>query len=259
MKRIIAMTIICIMMCSSVLSVYANESKTDAEEMSVTSEQNIQNNEVSEEEDEEIPEDYIDVTSDGAGEMSDEQAERMDKFVEEYGKELNFSEDGIDTSDVNTEKLEDKYGEEVVEMMDAGIEAINEKVEEDEYAVTDNGTIYETDDEDMTVQGKYNKTSGTTYYWGRLIKESYSRANKHKKSLKTCNSANSVLASVTTAAGLFKRHPAFTFDTILSMGIDHYTSYFCKRITACNKKNIGIKYKIYWAPVYRMRTQNKSF
>lgn len=240
------------------LSVYANESKADVETTPVASEQDVQNNDVSEEEGEDLPEDYIDVTGDGVGEMTDEQAERMDQFIEEYGKHLNFSEDGIDTSDVNTEKLEDKYGEDVVEMMDAGIEAINEKVEEDEYAVTDNGTIYETDDEDMTVQGKYNKNKGTTYYWGRKIYQSYSNANKHKKSLRKCSTAAGLIGDACTLCGGFNSKKIF-LESLAALGIRAYSDKFANSIAKYNKKSYGIKYKIVWAMAYTMRTQNQKW
>ena len=107
---------------------------------------------------------YINLDDTNNGELTDEQAELMEQFVDELEKQLSYDENGINTSDVDVESLKAKYGEDVVDMMYEGIETINECVEEDLYEVTDNGTIYETEDDDMYVQGKYNKTSATTYY-----------------------------------------------------------------------------------------------
>lgn len=202
---------------------------------------------------------YINLYDTNNGELTDEQAELMEQFVDELEKQLSYDENGINTSDVDVESLKAKYGEDVVDMTYEGIETINEGVDEDLYEVTDNGTIYETEDDNMYVQGKYNKTSATTYVWGRLIKLSYSRANTQRKSLKSCNSVANTLGKVTTACSLFTKNTMFTCDAILSLGITEYTDYFCKRIKACNKKNIGIKYKIWWACFYRMRRQDASF
>ena len=201
---------------------------------------------------------YIDLDDTNHGELTDEQAELMEQFVDELGKQLNYSENGIDTSNVDVKSLESKYGEDVVGMMYEGIENINAGVEEDLYEVTDNGTIYESDDDDMYVQGKYNKNSGRTYYWGRIIYQSYTNSKKHEKSLRKCKRATDLIGEICTICG-FGGGATMYADGVAALAISTYSGHFANSIKKYNKAKYGIKYKLWWSMKYTMRTQNKGW
>ena len=201
---------------------------------------------------------YIDLDDTNNGELTDEQAELMDQFVDELGKQLTYDETGINTLDVDVESLKAKYGEDVVDTTYEGIETINEGVEEDLYEVTDNGTIYETEDDDMYVQGKYNKNSGRTYYWGRIIYQSYKNSKKHEKSLRKCKRAEDLIGEICTICG-FGGGATMYADGVAALAISKYSGNFANSIRKYNKANYGIKYKLWWSMKYTMRTQNKGW
>lgn len=200
---------------------------------------------------------YIDL-DDNEYELTEDQAELMECFIQEYENQLEFTEEGINNDNVDIDYFEKKYGDMAVEMVDDGIDIVNERIEDDELAITENGTIYEVDDTDMVVQGRYNKTSGKTYWWGRIIYQSYSNANKQKKSLKSCSKAASLIGDVCTVAG-GAGSTALWMEGVAALGIRAYSSKFASSIGKYNKKNIGIKYKIWWSMNYTMRSQNQKW
>lgn len=203
---------------------------------------------------------FIDLNNDVSYEFDDETAQKMDKFIEEFENQLEFNNDEIVTDDVNLKYFKEKYGKQLVQSVENNIEDLNKLADEGDIEITPNGTIYDANEDDMYVQGKVNINKGTTYWWGRINYVSYSNANKLKKSLGGTSGRSTVLSLVVGAGGLFKATAAVLGPFSLAFGaVSAYTTYFCKRITACNKKNKGIKYKLYWTMNYTMRTQGSSW
>ena len=227
----------------------------EKDDLSVEPEEDREEPEESEESEE--SEFYIDLDDNGY-ELTEDQAELMDCFIREYEDQLEFTEEGINNDNVDIDYFEKKYGDMVVEMVDEGIDIVNESIEDDELGITENGTIYDANDTDMVVQGCYNKTSGKTYWWGRIIYQSYKNANRQKKSIKSCAKAASLIGDVCTLSGGFGSAAIF-WEGVAALSIRTYSNKFAKSIGKYNKKDIGIKYKIWWSMKYTMRSQNQKW
>lgn len=200
-----------------------------------------------------------DILNHESGELTVKEEDVMETFIDEYEKQLVFSDNCISTENVDNQYFKEKYGEEFMNSVEKNIESVNEVVEESNLEITDEGEIFDPDDEELSVQGKYNKTSSKTHWWGREIKQNYKNAEKHKNSLKKCKRVIDAVSDVTTFFGAFSKDSRFGVEGVVSMGLSKYCGYFCKRIKACNKKNIGIKYKIYWIAKFTMRSQNQKY
>ena len=199
---------------------------------------------------------YVDIDDANDG-LDTETNARIDAFIAEYDAQLEYEDGYIVTEEIDQEYFIEKYGEDIVVAAEDNIEEINESVEDGDLEVTDNGTIIEEDDEDMYIQGKVNVTKGTTYWWGRIIYLSYSRAKNMRASLKGDQSRTEILTWVAGFAGL-RSTPAGVAG-LAAAGLNKYVSTLRANIKKYNKKGKGIKYKIYWYGNYHMRTQGQSW
>ncbi|MCI9598398.1 MAG: hypothetical protein HFE75_14140 [Firmicutes bacterium] len=204
-----------------------------------------------------VNDEFIDLDDNDSYELDDETAEKMDQFIEEFENQLEFHDDEINMDDVDLKYFKEKYGEDVVLSVEENINELNELAEDGDIEITPNGTVYDTNEDDMYVQGKLNINKSTTYWWGRINYLNYTNANKLKKSLSKTTDRTSIVGLVAGGVGLFKvalGPYSFAFGAVSA-----YTNYFYKRITACNKKNKGIKYKLYWTMNFKMRTQGQAW
>lgn len=193
---------------------------------------------------------------DGSGELSEENYQKMENFIEEIDDQLEFSDDKVDMSGVDFEYFRDKYGDEIVDSAISQIDSINEEAENGDININKDGTIGESGPLYAGSKKKVNINKAKTYWWGRQIWQSYSRANKHKNDLKNCRTINEVLASLCTIGGLTGR---FSVDGVLALGIHAYVNKWIKSFNKYNKKGKGVKYKIYWTCNYKMATQGTSY
>ena len=110
--------------------------------------------------------DYYDPEIDLYEALSEERELTEDEFyylidvMEEY---ISYEEGEI-VIDGNFESLTEYIGEDAVEDMIEGVEYLNELAEDDELIITENGTIFEYDNDEFTLQARRNRV--TRHWWG---------------------------------------------------------------------------------------------
>lgn len=189
-------------------------------------------------------------------ELNDLEAEKMDMFIEEFDAQLDFKNNEISTDDVNLNYFKEKYGNQAVQFATESINKTNKLANEGNIKISSNGTISDTAETTeispfAKAKNKLNINKTTTHWWGRTIYLSYKNANKLKADLKKTSSRTAVMQLI---AGTLNKFVGSGFGAV-----SLYTDYFCKRISACNKKNKGIKYKLYWVMKFKMRTQGAAW
>lgn len=99
----------------------------------------------------------------------------QEEFISEANEYVEVTDDGFIELELPDELIDELTPEEYEQMM-AGISAINEAVESGELEVTPNGTIYETEDDELVVQGG-NVDKLTWHWWGVRRYASHNNAN----------------------------------------------------------------------------------
>lgn len=88
----------------------------------------------------------------------------QEEFLAEVEDYIEVSETGLIELDL-PESLESHFNKEEYETMMAGLDELNMLIEIGELEVTENGTIYEANDEELVVQGG-NVNKVTWHWWG---------------------------------------------------------------------------------------------
>lgn len=88
----------------------------------------------------------------------------QEEFIEKADEFVKVTDDGLIELELPDDLIDELSPEEYEQMM-AGITAINDAVESGDLSVTPNGTIYETDDDELVVQGG-NVDKLTWNWWG---------------------------------------------------------------------------------------------
>ncbi len=96
--------------------------------------------------------------------FADDVSMSQEQFIEKADEFVEVTDDGLIELEL-PDKLVDAIEPEEYEQIMTGIATINEAVENGELTVTPNGTIYETDDEELVVQGG-NVNKSTWHWWG---------------------------------------------------------------------------------------------
>lgn len=100
----------------------------------------------------------------------------QEEFLAEVEDYIEVSEMGLIELDL-PESLESHFSKEEYETMMAGLDELNMLIESGELEVTENGTIYESNDEELVVQGG-NVNKVTWHWWGVRRYASKSKAAK---------------------------------------------------------------------------------
>ena len=147
---------------------------------------------------------YIDVdiiqdTLEEGGELTEEEFDELISILEEH---ISF-EDGEIIVDEDISELSDIFGKYAIEYMVEGIEYLNELADEEELVITENGTIYETSDDEFFVQGGVNRR--TWHWWGTRTFMSTSVATSRANTWGRSAAAFTLLHSVANAVGFLPK------------------------------------------------------
>ena len=128
-------------------------------------------------------------------ELTEEEFDAFIAMMEEY---ISF-EDGEIIIEDGLEGLSNVLGDEVVEVMTGGIEYLNELADEDELIITENGTIFEADDDDFILQsGGRNRI--TWHWWGG---RAYTCTSNTNRNARTFQGIGNTAAGVAAVSGFF--------------------------------------------------------
>ncbi|CAM3255911.1 hypothetical protein [Sporolactobacillus spathodeae] len=171
---------------------------------------------------------------------SNEIINTLDKYVNaDDGK---FDIEHIPTNVIN------ELGREEVNKMIEGIRNVNQLAKNGEVTITDNGTVYESNDDDIAIQGG-NVNKVVWHWWGLERYASVSQANRIARNLNRA----AILGG--TASGLITLFGFWPVGVVggLSSG---YWAWAANDISYVNSlSNRGIKISFTWALVYHVKKQ----
>ena len=146
------------------------------------------------------------------------------------------------------ETLSHMLGEESIEYMVEGIEYLNELADEEELVITENGTIYETSNDEFTLQsGGRNRT--TWHWWGTRNYMNTSRANSAATRFRNAS-------TVATATGAISAFFGFAPGRAVSTVLSHYWRGLGDTIAARNANHSrGVRVNFTWVFVYTVARQ----
>lgn len=190
--------------------------------------------------------------------FADDVSMSQEQFIEKADEFVEVTDDGLIELEL-PDKLVDAIEPEEYEQIMEGIAAINEAVESGELAVTSNGTIYETEDEELVVQGG-NVNKITLNWWGvriwldhdnaKYFANQMSKVGEWTTSLSyrlglvsgasafVSKTAGAILFGLSGLAGLFG-----VYFTRLGRNINYYNGYK------------GVIIDITWVFVYQVKSQ----
>ncbi|MEG8980468.1 hypothetical protein [Priestia megaterium] len=163
---------------------------------------------------------------------TEQMIETLDKYI--------YAEDNQIKTEQIPQSVYDKFGEENVKSILSGIKELNVEAKNDELVITDNKTIYETDDDGFTVQGGVNKV---VYKWyGRVRYFSTSAAKDFEYQCYKVAAGSAGVAAVTAffsagSTALFGGLTSWYF-TNLALDVNHANS------------SRGIIVHVTWASAY---------
>lgn len=189
-----------------------------------------------------------------AEEMCQEEEIIQEDFIEEADEFVDVSEDGFITLNIPSDVVE-QLSEEQYEMYLEGINEINRLIDQGELEVTENGTIYETSDDDLVVQG--GNVDKMVYHWWGYTR--YANNRNTKNLINRFNTASNgdwiVCGGTASASYLF---PVSAPVTGLMSGLSGMTAGYwgllASRMSAKNKGK-GVIVNMTWAFVFTVNSQ----
>lgn len=164
----------------------------------------------------------------------------FDAFIGLMEAYISF-EDGEIIVDEAIEELSDILGKEALDQMVEGIEYLNELADENAIVITENGTIFEYDDDEFTLQCCRNRT--TRHWWGTRTDTNRARTTQWAN---TFAQVSNVAQGAALAAGLFGLAKAAFTSAVAGV-------YFGTLSAAMNRKNTGhsrgIRTSMPWVPL----------
>lgn len=112
------------------------------------------------------------------------------------------------------QNIEDKVDNTIIQAVEENIQYLNEKATDDEITITDNGTIYDTNDDSLSIQSG-NVDSFKTYWWGY---RRYSCRNCSANIQDGFNKISTGCWGVASAGGLLCLTPAATVGIGATIG-----------------------------------------
>lgn len=188
----------------------------------------------------------------------DETKDLIDNVVQLDNDKFNYSEKDIDqiTSQLDITELQEFYDknglgeitkDDFKDSIVRGIENVNNEIKSGELEVLENGTIVESDDDELYLQG--GSTYDRTYWWGKRRYKSTSAAKKWAYLL---NGAAAVNAGASLIGGA-----AFGAYGALPNGMTSvYAWYLANDISYVNScTSRGIKADLWWCLYFEIRKQ----
>lgn len=181
----------------------------------------------------------------------------QEEFISEADEFVEVTDDGFIELELPDELIDELTPEEYEQMM-AGISAINEAIESGELEVTPNGTIYETEDDELVVQGG-NVDKLNYHWWGIRRYACHDCANDMAYQSKLySNTFKGMAAGGMISKWLSKGLPASStiasFVKVCSKLCGGYFSLLSKKITEKNGRS-GIILDITWILVFKVKSQ----
>lgn len=90
------------------------------------------------------------------------------EMVEVLDQYINAEDNQLEVSNI-PDSIYEEFGEENIKAMLSGIEELNQEAEENQIVITDNGTIYDTDDTGFALQGGVSKSIKKWYGWAEYM------------------------------------------------------------------------------------------
>lgn len=182
----------------------------------------------------------------------------QEEFISEADEYIEVTDDGFIELELPDELIGELTPEEYEQMM-AGISTINEAVESGELAVTPNGTIYETDDDELVVQGG-NVDKVQLKWWG--IRR-YANYNNARYIANECGRYSEDFGALTYVAGLVTAScnklsktasKVIGFFTCCAGLTSIYFARLGRNINNCNGDS-GVVIDMTWILAYKVRSQ----
>lgn len=136
---------------------------------------------------------YIDVSADK--ELSSDEFEEMILTLEKY---ISFEDNSIKVDRI-PQKEKNRFGSDVIEGMEQGIQELNKSANKGDLVINDNGTIYESDDDNFYVQGGVTKS--VKYWWGVKRYMSTAAANHYAYLCNQVRAGSAGLTALFAASG----------------------------------------------------------
>lgn len=148
------------------------------------------------------------------------------EFIEEADDYVEVSEEGIIEFNIPDE-LADKISEEEYNAYLEGIANINQLIEDGELSITENGTIYESDNEELVVQGG-NVDDFEWHWWGVRRYASHNSASDIAYKLNKAGSRAGYILTIAGVVALFVPEGLVKLVAgCISIGAGFAWAYFC--------------------------------
>lgn len=182
----------------------------------------------------------------------------IDEVIQIENDQITYSEDDIDQiiSEVDITELQKFYDEnslgkitkdDLQDSVISGIKEVNNQIKSGELEVLENGTIIESDDDALYLQG--GSTYDKTYWWGRRRYKSTDAANAWVRKLNNAAATNAGAAAIGGAV--------FGGVGAVPNGImSAYCWHLANDVSWVNSKTSrGIKADIWWCGYYKIKKQ----
>lgn len=161
-----------------------------------------------------------------------------------------------------TEKEEfiELFGTEAYQGMEEGVDYLNKLISSGDLTLTENGTIYETNDDELVVQGG-NVNKDIWKWYGCRVLRNHSRSKKLAANLSTLSNSCGMVSSGALLLEKLDPEPyskaflgGFAIGTSFGWG---YIAQMSSSISNKNKK-YGTIIKLTWAFYYEVESQTKT-
>ncbi|WP_302630167.1 hypothetical protein [uncultured Eubacterium sp.] len=178
----------------------------------------------------------------------------QEAFIEESNEFVEVSEEGLIELELPDDLLEQISEEEYAVYLEA-IDSINELIEQGELKATENGTLYETSDDELVVQG--GNVDKMVYHWWGYTR--YANNKNTKKLINRFNTASNgawvVCGGTASASYLFPVSAPYTglVSGLTGMAAG-YWGLLATRMSAKNKGK-GVIVNMTWVLVFTVKSQ----
>ena len=178
----------------------------------------------------------------------------QEAFIEESNEFVEVSEEGLIELELPDDLLEQISEEEYAVYLEA-IDSINELIEQGELKATENGTLYETSDDELVVQG--GNVDKMVYHWWGYTR--YANNKNTKKLINRFNTASNgawvVCGGTASASYLFPVSAPYTglVSGLTGMAAG-YWGLLATRMSAKNKGK-GVIVNMTWVLVFAVKSQ----